>query len=95
VASSAQRLPRLEAYGCVVRSNERGAAVAIEGHEFRTVGLVERLPAGQAAWPIPRPDITARIRGQSVERIATPSLSGLSGGLSPSASVARTVGDSR
>jgi c-di-GMP-binding flagellar brake protein YcgR len=29
---------KLVVYGCVVRSNERGAAVAIERYEFRTQG---------------------------------------------------------
>jgi hypothetical protein len=29
---------KLMIYGCVVRSNERGAAVAIERYEFRTMG---------------------------------------------------------
>src|SRR5580698_982536 len=31
---------KLMIYGCVVRSNERGAAVAIERYEFRTTGRV-------------------------------------------------------
>ena len=31
---------KLMIYGCVVRSNERGAAVAIERYEFRTQGRV-------------------------------------------------------
>jgi len=30
---------KLMIYGCVVRSNENGAAVAIERYEFRTQGL--------------------------------------------------------
>ena len=30
---------KLMIYGCVVRANERGAAVAIERYEFRTQGL--------------------------------------------------------
>ena len=30
---------KLMIYGCVVRSNEKGAAVAIERYEFRTQGL--------------------------------------------------------
>jgi hypothetical protein len=30
---------KLMVYGCVVRSNEKGAAVAIERYEFRTQGL--------------------------------------------------------
>jgi hypothetical protein len=29
---------KLMIYGCVVRSNEKGAAVAIERYEFRTQG---------------------------------------------------------
>jgi hypothetical protein len=29
---------KLMIYGCVVRSNDRGAAVAIERYEFRTQG---------------------------------------------------------
>jgi len=29
---------KLMIYGCVVRSNEKGAAVAIERYEFRTTG---------------------------------------------------------
>ena len=29
---------KLMIYGCVVRSNERGAAVSIERYEFRTQG---------------------------------------------------------
>jgi hypothetical protein len=29
---------KLMIYGCVVRSNERGAAIAIERYEFRTQG---------------------------------------------------------
>jgi hypothetical protein len=47
------RALKLVIYGCVVRSNARGVAVAIEGHEFRTVGRFGRLPASQASWPIP------------------------------------------
>jgi hypothetical protein len=31
---------KLMIYGCVVRSNERGAAVAIERYEFRTQGRI-------------------------------------------------------
>ncbi len=41
---------KLMIYGCVVRSNERGAAVAIERYEFRTQG--RGLPHGP---PIPAP----------------------------------------
>jgi hypothetical protein len=29
---------KLMIYGCVIRSNEKGAAVAIERYEFRTQG---------------------------------------------------------
>ncbi|HEY1183292.1 MAG TPA: PilZ domain-containing protein [Bryobacteraceae bacterium] len=36
---------KLMIYGCVVRSNERGAAVAIERYEFRTQG--RNFPVGQ------------------------------------------------
>jgi len=39
---------KLMIYGCVVRSNERGAAVAIERYEFRTQGS----RAFQAAEPM-------------------------------------------
>jgi hypothetical protein len=41
---------KLMIYGCVVRSNERGAAVAIERYEFRTQGR-----AFQQQQPIPAP----------------------------------------
>lgn len=37
---------KLMIYGCVVRSNERGAAVAIERYEFRTTG---RIPQNASA----------------------------------------------
>lgn len=40
---------KLMIYGCVVRSNEKGAAVAIERYEFRTQGRAFQqagLPAG-------------------------------------------------
>ena len=41
---------KLMIYGCVVRSNERGAAVAIERYEFRTQGRAFQqqpvIPAG-------------------------------------------------
>jgi len=40
---------KLMLYGCVVRSNERGAAVAIERYEFRT----------QRSLPLPRASISA------------------------------------
>jgi len=40
---------KLMIYGCVIRSNERGAAVAIERYEFRTQGR------GQHAPTIPQP----------------------------------------
>jgi c-di-GMP-binding flagellar brake protein YcgR len=36
---------KLMIYGCIIRSNERGAAVAIERYEFRTQG--RGLPAQQ------------------------------------------------
>jgi len=36
---------KLMIYGCVVRSNERGAAVAIERYEFRTQGRAFQQPA--------------------------------------------------
>jgi hypothetical protein len=35
-------LLKLMIYGCVVRSNDRGAAVAIERHEFRTQGRAQQ-----------------------------------------------------
>lgn len=35
---------KLMIYGCVVRSNEKGAAVAIERYEFRTQGRGLQLP---------------------------------------------------
>jgi len=40
---------KLMIYGCVVRSNERGAAVAIERYEFRTQGRSFLQPAGVQA----------------------------------------------
>ena len=42
LAGAAERFcpMKLMIYGCVVRSNERGAAVAIERYEFRTQGKV-------------------------------------------------------
>jgi len=36
---------KLMIYGCVVRSNEKGAAVAIERYEFRTQGRSLQTPA--------------------------------------------------
>jgi hypothetical protein len=36
---------KLMIYGCVVRSNEKGAAVAIERYEFRTQGKSFQQPA--------------------------------------------------
>jgi len=38
---------KLMIYGCVVRSNERGAAVAIERYEFRTQGRGFQQPTVQ------------------------------------------------
>ncbi|HLK49514.1 MAG TPA: hypothetical protein VKT49_15335 [Bryobacteraceae bacterium] len=38
---------KLMIYGCVVRSNEKGAAVAIERYEFRTQGRSFTQPAAQ------------------------------------------------
>ena len=38
---------KLMIYGCVVRSNEKGAAVAIERYEFRTQGRAFTQPAVQ------------------------------------------------
>jgi c-di-GMP-binding flagellar brake protein YcgR len=40
---------KLMIYGCVVRSNERGAAVAIERYEFRTQGRTFQQSAGVQA----------------------------------------------
>lgn len=40
---------KLMVYGCVVRSNERGAAIAIERYEFRTQGSRGLQPAMQVA----------------------------------------------
>lgn len=47
---------KLMIYGCVVRSNEKGAAVAIERYEFRTQGRAFTQPAAQ-------PGIEMRIPG--------------------------------
>jgi hypothetical protein len=41
---------KLMIYGCVVRSNEKGAAVAIERYEFRTQG--SRTFQGTATPPV-------------------------------------------
>lgn len=38
---------KLMIYGCVVRSNEKGAAVAIERYEFRTQGRAFQQPSVQ------------------------------------------------
>ena len=40
---------KLMIYGCVIRSNEKGAAVAIERYEFRTQGSRNFQSAGAAA----------------------------------------------
>ena len=40
---------KLMIYGCVVRSNERGAAVAIERYEFRTQGRALQAQPGLGA----------------------------------------------
>ncbi len=45
---------KLMIYGCVVRSNRRGAAVAIERYEFRTLG--RSLQHEQASRGIGIPD---------------------------------------
>jgi hypothetical protein len=42
---------KLMIYGCVVRSNERGAAVAIERYEFRTTGRSLQPQPGLTAPP--------------------------------------------
>jgi hypothetical protein len=42
---------KLMIYGCVIRSNEKGAAVAIERYEFRTQG--SRSFQNQAQYEIP------------------------------------------
>ena len=44
---------KLMIYGCVVRSNERGAAVAIERYEFRTSGRSMQPQAGVITAPRP------------------------------------------
>ena len=43
---------KLMIYGCVVRSNERGAAVAIERYEFRTQGRAFQQPQPGIPSPI-------------------------------------------
>src|SRR5580658_8341134 len=44
---------KLMIYGCVVRSNERGAAVAIERYEFRTSGRsLQAQPINAALHPV-------------------------------------------
>jgi hypothetical protein len=48
---------KLMIYGCVVRSNERGAAVAIERYEFRTQ---RSLPAPRATIAAPTDDKRSR-----------------------------------
>src|SRR5271165_1437198 len=42
---------KLMIYGCVIRSNDKGAAVAIERYEFRTQGRTFQQPQGQ---PLPQ-----------------------------------------
>jgi hypothetical protein len=37
---------KLMIYGCVIRSNEKGAAVAIERYEFRTQGRAFQSTSG-------------------------------------------------
>lgn len=44
---------KLMIYGCVVRSNERGAAVAIERYEFRTQGRGLHNNGNNASIPAP------------------------------------------
>jgi hypothetical protein len=44
---------KLMIYGCVVRSNERGAAVAIERYEFRTQGRGVQPPQNQPEYRLP------------------------------------------
>ena len=44
---------KLMIYGCVVRSNERGAAVAIERYEFRTQGRAMQPSAHQTEYRLP------------------------------------------
>jgi hypothetical protein len=42
---------KLMIYGCVVRANDRGAAVAIERYEFRTQGRATQQNVMQQAIP--------------------------------------------
>jgi hypothetical protein len=49
---------KLMIYGCVVRSNERGCAVAIERYEFRTTG--RSMQAQAAALAAPPMEVRAR-----------------------------------
>ena len=49
---------KLMIYGCVVRSNERGAAVAIERYEFRTTG--RSMLAQASAVTAPHMEVRAR-----------------------------------
>jgi hypothetical protein len=44
---------KLMIYGCIVRSNERGAAVAIERYEFRTQGRGVQLLQNQPEYRLP------------------------------------------
>jgi c-di-GMP-binding flagellar brake protein YcgR len=44
---------KLMIYGCVVRSNERGAAVTIERYEFRTQGRTFQQPVAQQSASLP------------------------------------------
>jgi len=44
---------KLMIYGCVVRSNEKGAAVAIERYEFRTQGARSFQQPAQHSYAIP------------------------------------------
>lgn len=46
---------KLMIYGCVVRSNEKGAAVAIERYEFRTQGRAFTQPAAQPSMEMRLP----------------------------------------
>lgn len=50
---------KLMIYGCVVRSNERGAAVAIERYEFRTTG--RSMLAQPGAITTPTLEVRARL----------------------------------
>jgi hypothetical protein len=42
---------KLMIYGCVIRANERGAAVVIERYEFRTQGRATQQPGIQQGIP--------------------------------------------